>query len=259
MKGNKAEKMRAMAVNALVTGFVVIWITFVLCAVAGLIWGLISLGRAVWLRPAKTMAADTPCEGVGRVPTVERYLGGDDAEAVPSLWVVCEDDPDLPEWWDPDGAVLVYTDAPKKDIGCPDWNVNTTFWGWDGHGAEAWELELLARVFYLEFWGCGDTLCEAGIDAILRLWESEYYSASLGGTLAGRNEDGSWAFSTYPEVWQTEYDPDGLAWCRAYTAERFQEGPVWTAPYFRTEHYHDTRWAVPAYRLENVYFSVGRW
>lgn len=254
MKGNKAEKMRAMAVNALVTGFVVIWITFVLCAVAGLIWGLISLGRAVWLRPAKTMAADTPCEGVGRVPTVERYLGGDDAEAVPSLWVVCEDDPDLPEWWDPDGAVLMYTDAPKKDAGCPDWNVNTTLWGWDGHGMEVWEMELFARIAYLEFWGTSRECTEAGIDSMLRLWDMGEYGRTMGELLAAQYAPGYYVYSPYAYVWDWDYDAEGLAGIRAMCEERFENGPTWCAPYFRLWYYHE--WAVPAYEIDGVYFSV---
>jgi hypothetical protein len=79
-------------------------------------------------------------------------------------------------------------------------------------------------------------------------------------TLSHVNEDGSYAFSTYLGVWETEYDPDGLAWCRAYCEERFYEGPSWPAQYFRKGQYHDwDEWSpIPAYEIDGIYFSIGR-
>jgi hypothetical protein len=149
-----------------------------------------------------------------------------------------------------------YNAIQRTDAGCPDWNVDSTLYGWDGHTAEAWEMDLFSRIFYLEFWQPDMTLCEAGCDAILRLWESEYYSPTLYGTLSAVTERGDYAFSTYGYVWDWNYDPDALAWCRAYCEERFYNGPVWTAPFFRKGCWHD--WAVPCYQIGNIYFSTGK-
>lgn len=150
--------------------------------------------------------------------------------------------------------------APEGiDPGGNDWNLCTERVGWDGHRAEAWELELFARIFYREFWGTSPECCEAGCDAILRLWEKGEYSATLGGTLTAVTDSGAYAFSTYPAAWADDYDAAGLDWCRAYTAARFAAGPEWIAEYFRLDGYHDWgEWSpIPAYEIDGVYFSVG--
>lgn len=224
-----------------------------------------------------------PAQGVGRVPEVARYADG--AEAVEEeaaeyrLVSYTEGDGPAPEWWDPDEPMAaVWTadegcnklatnlqsdavdyNAPEGiDPGGIDWNICTTVWGWDGHGAEAWELDLFARIFYREFWQPNLTLCEAGCDAMLRLWD--LHGGTLFETLSHVNEDGSYTFSTYPGVWEIEYDPDGLAWCKAFCEERFFEGPVWPAQYFRKGHYHDWgEWSpIPAYEIDGIYFSIGK-
>lgn len=87
--------------------------------VLGLIVGLFG-GRDE--DPAR-LAADVPADGVGRVPVAARYLGGENAGDVPTLEIACETDAVLPEWWDPDSAVLVWSAEPKRDIGCADYNI----------------------------------------------------------------------------------------------------------------------------------------
>lgn len=227
--------------------------------------------QAINLLIVVTLPEDKPAEGVARVTAFVRYLDApEDVREWHTIEEYREGDSPVPEWYNPEEPMaaeweenlLSANSQPSfsevRDAGCPDWNLDTTIWGWDGRRAEVWELDLLGRIFYLEFWGSSDMLCEAGIDAILRLWESGDHGRTLGEVLSAVNERGDFVFSTYPEVWSTEYDADGLAWCRAYTVERFIAGPVWIAPYFRLDHYHDTKWSVPAYQIDNVFFSVGK-
>ena len=145
------------------------------------------------------------------------------------------------------------------DIGCPDWNLNTSLVGWEGRTMEVWEMDLFSRIFYLEFWQPNLTLCEAGCDAILQLWKLN--GGTMYETLSAVTESGAYSFSTYPAVWESEYDAEGLAWCRAYCEERFSEGPVWAAQYFRKGQFHDWgEWSpIPAYVIGNIYFSIARW
>jgi hypothetical protein len=205
------------------------------------------------------LPAAAPGEGVGRNPSAARYLSGEDAVNVPTLEIACEDDDPLPDWWDPDSAVLMWSAKPKKDLGSPDWNYNSSIVGWDGRTMEVWEMDVFTRIFYLEFWQPNMTLCEAGCDAMLRLWELN--GGTMFETLSHINENGSYAFSTYPGMWSEEYDPDGLAWCRDYCEKRFSEGPVWAAQYFRKGQYHDWgEWTpIPAYEIDGIHFSVARW
>lgn len=137
-----------------------------------------------------------------------------------------------------------------------DWNLCTDLVGWDGHRMEIWEMDLYARIVYLEFWGTSPECCEAGADSILRLWESGYYGPRISDTLTARAEDGSLVYSPYAYVWDWEYDPEGLADMRALCEDRFYNGPEWAAPFFRLNYYHD--WAVPMYQIDNVYFSTGK-
>ena len=213
------------------------------------------------------------CEGVGRVPEAVRYAA--EAEAVEEeaaeyrMVSYIEGEGEPPVWWDPDEDMAVeWEDSnarqsdsnafQRTDAGCPDWNLDTTLVGWDGHSMEAWEMDLFARVFYLEFWQPDMVLCEAGCDAILQLWALN--GGTMFDTLSAITENGAYAFSTWPDVWATEYDADGLAWCRAYCEERFYSGPEWIAQYFRKGYYHDWgEWSPdPAYEIGGIYFSVAR-
>lgn len=142
------------------------------------------------------------------------------------------------------------------DPGGVDWNLCTTVWGWDGHGAEAWELDLYARIVYLEFWGTSPECCEAGADSILQLWDSGYFGDTLGGVLSARAENGSLVYTTYGFVWDAEYDPDGLAEIWELCEERFMNGPEWGAEFFQL--YGFPEWAVPCYEIDGVYFSTGK-
>lgn len=178
----------------------------------------------------------------------------------------------VPEWWRPDEEMAVeWTDHSAEagkmaeahppvgiDPGGVDWNIETEIIGWDGHRMAIWEMDLFSRIVFLEF-GITSTEClEAGIDAILRLWESGYYSSTMFGTLSAVAENGKPAFSTFSEVWNEEYDYEKLARIREECEERFVNGPEWTAPFFRTGHYHE--WAEPCYAFveDNVYFSTGK-
>lgn len=234
-----------------------------------------------WYAPKK-LEADTVNEGdgVGRATACLNgvlLLGGETDEPArnTALKVYTEgvDNP-MPEWWNPDEPMAVewyaeghFAEAgnmvePHPPVGVDpggiDYNLCTTLWGWDGHSMEAWEMDLFSMIFYCEFWQPNLTLCEAGCDAMLQLWDLN--GGTMFETLSHINEDGSYAFSTYPGVWQEDYDPDGLAWCRAYCEERFYEGPSWPAQYFRKGQYHDwDEWSpIPAYEIDGIYFSIGR-
>lgn len=244
---------------------------------------LVGLGAgAVWdhigLRPASgeeaNLPAEDPGEGIGRNPAVVRYLSENRAEGVVSACLLdeyVEGQSPVPEWWNPgepmsaewvDGNALQsdsvdYNPHPPIGIdpGGIDYNVCSTLWGWDGHSMEVLEMDVFSRVVYLEFWGTSPECCEAGVDAILRLWESGYYGETMLDTLSAVTETGGPVFETWDAVWGTEYDPEGLSEMRELCEERFYTGPVWIAPFFRTGHYHD--WAVPCYEIDGVYFSTG--
>lgn len=260
---------------------------FAVCAI--LIWLMLTAIKAItdYVRAEAAdgqLKADTVNEGdgVGRATACLNgvlLLGGETDMPVRStaLRVYTEgvDNP-MPEWWNPDEPMAVewYVEdhfaetgnmveaephpPAGVDPGGIDYNLCTTLWGWDGHSMEAWEMDLFSMIFYREFWQPNLTLCEAGCDAILQLWDLN--GGAMFETLSHVNEDGSYAFSTYPGVWEAEYDPDGLAWCRAYCEERFYEGPSWPAQYFRKGQYHDwDEWSpIPAYEIDGIYFSIGR-
>lgn len=208
----------------------------------------------------ETMRIDTPAEGVGRAETYADAPVKGAAEATESagtlLRVFCETDPDLPAWWDPDGAEVVYQAQPVKDIASPNWNLNTSIVGWDGHMMEIWEFELFVRIVYLEFWGTSRECVEAGIDSMLLLWDMGEYGRTMGELLSAQYAPGYYVYSPYAYVWDWQYDAQGLADIRAMCEERFANGPTWCAPYFRLWYYHP--WATPAYEIDGVYFSVPR-
>lgn len=176
------------------------------------------------------------------------------------LTVYREGDGPAPAWYQPDEEMAVEWEetAAVEDVGGSHPEYDSLLYGWDGHTCEKWEMDLFARIFYREFWQPNLTLCEAGCDAMLRLWD--LCGGTLFETLSHVNEDGSYTFSTYPGVWEIEYDPDGLAWCKAFCEERFYEGPVWPAQYFRKGQYHDWgEWSpIPAYEIDGIYFSIGK-
>lgn len=243
-----------------------------------LIGGTAGILANTWLRSAENekLPEDEPGEGVGRLAAA-RYLAEKEytEQVAHRIDIYTEWEGAAPRWYQPwEEMAAEWTDdsawktdsaeaaahAPEGiDPGGIDWNLCTERVGWDGHRAEAWELELFARIFYREFWGTSPECCEAGCDAILRLWEKGEYAATLGGTLTAVTDSGAYAFSTYPFAWADDYDAAGLDWCRAYTAERFAAGPEWIAEYFRLDGYHDWgAWSpIPAYEIDGVYFSVG--
>lgn len=256
---------------------------------AGAVWDHIGL------RPATgeeaNLPAEDPGEGIGRVPAVVRYLAeshAEDAERAYLLDEYTEGDSPVPAWWNPDEEMAAewiadVTDINVGDINVPcnklatnlqsdsvdynahppigidpggvDWNVCSTVWGWDGHGAEAWELDLFARVFYLEFWGTSITCSEAGCDAILNLWASGKYGRTLFEALSYYDPQYGYTYRVYPRVWETTYDADGLEWCREFCEERFINGPEWGAVYFQLGGYHDQDWVPPLYEMDGVFFS----
>lgn len=256
-------------------GAILFWI------IIGIFGILCGIAAVVDLRPADDMPPSEPSEGVawimpeaGEVPVWMSPVCAGEAETAVWLDSYTAGDGPAPEWWRPeepmsaewvDGNALQsdtvdYNPHPPIGIdpGGVDWNLCTTFWGWDGHSMEVWEMDLFSMIFYREFWQPNLTLCEAGCDAMLQLWDLN--GGTMYETLSHVNEDGSYAFSTFPGVWESEYDPDGLAWCRAYCEERFYEGPSWPAQYFRKGQYHDwDEWSpIPAYEIDGIYFSIGK-
>jgi hypothetical protein len=249
-------------------------------AAVALLCGALAFGGAVLAGKAELrrgtgepLPADEPLAGIGRNPAVVRYLApacAGEAETARTLETYTEWEGIAPDWYHPwEPMAIEWEDnslsrsggsslgeGAVRDAGCPDWNVDSTLYGWDGRTMEAWEMDIFSRVMYLEFWGTSPECCEAGCDAILRLWESGYYGDTMYGVLSAETEVGGPVFETWDAVWGTEYDPDGLWEMRQLCEERFQSGPEWIAPFFRTGHYHE--WAMPAYEIDGVYFSIGR-
>lgn len=162
-------------------------------------------------------------------------------EGVGRFTVYVEGEGEPPEWYRPDEEMAA------------EWSADETICGWDGHTMTPDEMELFSRIAYLEFYGCSQMCCEAGVDSILRLWESEYYGGTIYETLSAKTEGGAYAYSTYPVVWTSVYDADGLAYIRGLCEERFKDGPVWVAPFFQLNNF--PLWAEPCYMIEGVYFS----
>lgn len=237
-------------------GTVVVWIVLGLLLFTGAVMAFFSsLAHDVsaGLRP------DTPSDGVGRtafVSDVPVYAAGEgSAKEGTALRVFSDNDDPLPAWWDPDHAEIVYQSTPTHSDAL-DYNLNTTLWGWDGHGMEVWEMDLFARIVYLEFWGTSRECIEAGIDSMLLLWHRGEYGRTMGELLSAQYAPGYYVYSPYAYVWNWTYDAEGLADIRAMCEERFAAGPTWCAPYFRLWYYHD--WATPAYEIDGVFFSVPR-
>ncbi len=265
-------------------------IPFAVAVLAGsMAFGGAVLAGKVELRrgTGEPLPADAPAEGVGRVPVAARCnprIGVDGFDAVEYLYLsaVCADDAETarvletytewegtaPEWyhpWEPMAAEWEDDSLSRcggsslgegaiRDIGCPDWNVETSVIGWDGRRAEAWELDLYSRIVYLEFWGTSAECVEAGADSVLRMWEAGYFGSTLGETLTARADNGALVYSTYGFVWDVEYDAAGLSEIREVCEERFFSGPEWEAPFFQLYGWPD--WAEPCYVIDGVYFST---
>lgn len=216
-------------------------------------------------------------DGVGRATASLSgvfLLGGetDEPEGSTVLRVYTEGvDSPLPEWWDPDEPMAVewfaedhFTEAgnmvERVDAGCPDYNIESTLWGWDGHCMENWELEMFSRIVYLEFNGTEPECMNAGIDSILNLWDSGYFGNTLGGLLSAAAENGAYVYTTYGWVWSWDYDYTVLEEIKALCLERFIEGPRYNCHFFQL--YGFPVWAEPLYALDSVYFSTfkeGAW
>lgn len=266
-------------------GLVVMGIAALAAVVALILLGIVKFAEVISLRPADDLPPDEPTEGVAWImpESCEAAVWlspvcADRAETARMLEEYTEGDAPVPEWWNPEEPMAaewidsqvdgqsdcqpdtVDYNAPEGiDPGGIDWNICTTVWGWDGHGAEAWELDLLARVFYLEFWGTSLPCSEAGCDAILNLWDTGKYGRSLFEALSYYDPQYGYTYRVYPRVWETTYDPDGLAWCKEFCTERFINGPEWSAVYFQLGGYHDTDWVPPLYEMDGVYFSGMGW
>ena len=190
----------------------------------------------------------------------------------PVLQIYREGDGPAPEWYRPDEPMAVewMANAQQSDTvdynapaiahnpvgiasGGIDWNIETETVGWDGHRMAAWEMDLFARIVYLEFWGCSHECVNAGVDSILNLWDSGYFGHSIGDVLTARAEDGSLVYSPYAYVWSWDYDAQGLSEIRQICEDRFINGPEYGVSFFRLWYYHD--WCMPCFEIDNVYFS----
>ena len=206
----------------------------------------------------ETMRLDTPAEGVGRAETYADAPVKGAAEVLESagtiLRVFCETDSPLPSWWSPETAEIVYQAEPVKDIASPDWNLNTSIVGWDGHRMEVYEMDLFARIVYLEFNGTEPECINAGIDSILNLWDSGYFGRTIFETLSATAENGSLVYTTYGYVWDWDYDYALLKEIRTICEERFVNGPRYGCHFFQL--YGFPFWAQPLYEIDSVYFST---
>ena len=244
-------------------------------------WGV---SRIVKFRPAEgeTLSAEAPAEGIGRAPAVTRYLGAPEAMEIDTaereiLETYTEGEGPAPAWYRPDEPMSAEWEASGqqiaesvsdngfasfeqvsasfeqvKDVGCPDWNLCSTLYGAHGLTAEPWELDLMARIVSREVCGCSRTCWEAVADSILRRVETGHWGSSIYSVLSAVEENGSWAYDTWPDVWDGEielYDE-----IRAVCEERFYNGADWDATHFRTEYYHP--WAISLYEIDGVYFSL---
>ena len=218
--------------------------------------------------------------GVGRATTClgaaereEEYESAE--EETEALRRYVEGEGEAPAWYKPDeemavewvseelgvGSEEVNTTPDSSfltpvctDIGCPDYNVETVLYGWDGHSMESWEMDLFARIVYLEFNGTEPECMNAGIDSILNLWESGYFGRTIFETLSATAENGALVYTTYGYVWDWDYDYTVLQEIKTLCAERFMNGPRYGCHFFQL--YGFPWWAQPLYEIDQVYFST---
>ena len=199
--------------------------------------------------------------------TVEVMAASAVEDAPHGIEIYREGEGEPPAWYDPTEPMAAEYSASYRQVTetnneavsapvCEDFGVaeQVKITGWDGHTLEPWELDLFSRIVYLEFLGCSQECFEAGVDSVLRLWESEYFGKTLGETLTATAENGARVYTTYDYVWATEYDAAALAEIRALCEERFYNAPVWIAPFFQLHFYPS--WAQPCYMIDGVYFST---
>lgn len=215
------------------------------------------------LRPAdpEALPADISTAGIGRtLDSAEAgvYLGDccrEEPETVHRLDTYTEWEGVAPEWyrpWEPMGAE--WREIERFDAGCPDWNLDSTLYGWDGRTMEAWEMDVFSRIVYLEFNGTEPECMNAGIDSILNLWDSGYFGRTLFDTLSATAENGALVYTTYGYVWEWDYDYGVLEEIKTLCAERFINGPQYGCHFFQL--YGFPWWAVPLYEIDQVYFST---
>lgn len=209
-------------------------------------------------------------EGVGRATTclraAEREEEYESAEKeTEALRRYVEGEGEAPAWYKPDEEIAVEwvdnvstTSTQRKDAGCPDYNVESVLYGWGGRVAEQWELQVLARVFYLEFNTTSEFCWTAGADAILNLWGSGLYGETLGAALSAVNDFGKYVYSVYPDIWTEDFDADALQRCYDFCLERFMNEPEFEVMYFQLYGYHDPSWTIPCFECDGVYFSIGK-
>jgi hypothetical protein len=222
-----------------------------------------------------SLTEDKPAEGVARIipeaGEVTMWMSpvcAGDVMGVHTLEEYTEGDGPTPEWYRPDEPMAAeWEDSStqqsegqsdsvdyieRHDIGCPDWNLCSTLYGAHGLTAEPWELDLMARIVSREVCGCSRTCWEAVADSILRRVETGHWGSTIYSVLSAVEENGSWAYDTWPYIWDGEielYDE-----IRAVCEERFYNGAEWDATHFRTEYYHP--WAISLYEIDGVYFSL---
>ena len=172
------------------------------------------------------------------------------------LTVYREGDGPRPAWYDPTEKMSVewVEEKPENDIARLNYDWNTLIYGWDGHSCERWEFELFVKITYLEFWGTSVECCRAGADSILNLWDSGYFSDTLGGTLSATAENGARVYTTYNYVFDWNYDEHGLNEIRAICIDRFVNAPQYDCEFFQL--YFFPSWASPCFIFDGVYFST---
>lgn len=154
------------------------------------------------------------------------------------------------------GRIARNDEEASRDIGCPDWDLESPVYiGWDGRTMSPMELDMVARIMSREFCGCSRECIDAGYDSIMRRWECGYWGDTLFEVLSAVEENGAWAYTTYPLIYDGK-PIENYDWFRSYCIERFASGPQWApeAKYFNLGGY--AGWAVPMYELDGVFFSA---
>lgn len=264
----------------------VVWIVLGGAVVFMVVWILFCLSLKGDVDSAR-MNSDSVSvsNGVGRVvetvelPVCASYNDGNDSGAVIKVW--CETDENLPEWFDPDSAEIVWISpeeasetvgvsnssvpatspnaAPVRDIGCPD-----AYWGeklTDSRGAtaERWEIEEAIRELMLEAGGES----EADIREHAAIYcKRLLYTQTVGGyddwgTTLHEVVYSHGFLETHPYIWHERANPTDKVreiwwdvWNNGYTSDfRVQN--------FRSGYY--AHWSIPAYNIGNTYYGINPW
>lgn len=159
-----------------------------------------------------------------------------------------------------EGVGYVTETAPVRDIGSPDWNLNTRLYGANGLTAEAWEIDLLTRIVSREVCGCSETCWVAICDAILNRVACGYWGSTIYEVVSAVEQGGALAFTTWPDVYDGKpielYDE-----IRAVCEYEFYNGVQFPeyAKYFNLYGYAAWDGAVPCYEIDGVFFSASEW